>query len=84
MKHPVAFNSQKLLPAERNYEIHDKELLAIVWSLKHWRAYLLGTQLPFEILTDHNSLKYFMSTKGLTHRQARWAEFLSEFDFSIV
>ncbi|MBW0590558.1 hypothetical protein O181_130273 [Austropuccinia psidii MF-1] len=40
-KHPIAFNSRKLIPAELNYEIHDKELLGIVWDLKGWRAFLL-------------------------------------------
>ncbi|MBW0537704.1 hypothetical protein O181_077419 [Austropuccinia psidii MF-1] len=40
-KHPIAFNSRTLIPAELNYEIHDKELLAIVWALKRWRAFLL-------------------------------------------
>ncbi|MBW0576963.1 hypothetical protein O181_116678 [Austropuccinia psidii MF-1] len=75
-KHPVAFDSHKLLPAELNYEIHDKELLGIFWSLKHWRAFLLSLSDSFEILTDHSSLKYLMSSKVLTRHQARWAEFL--------
>ncbi|MBW0581181.1 hypothetical protein O181_120896 [Austropuccinia psidii MF-1] len=83
-KHPIAFNSRKLNPAEINYEIHDKELLGIVWSLKRWRAFLLSLSSPFEVLTDHFSLQYFMSSKVLTRRQARWAEFLSEFHFSIT
>ncbi|MBW0557809.1 hypothetical protein O181_097524 [Austropuccinia psidii MF-1] len=83
-KHPIAFDSCKLIPAELNYEIHDKELLGIVWALKHWRAFLLSLSSPFEVLTDHSSLQYFMSSKVLTRRQARWAEFLSEFHFSIT
>ncbi|MBW0534702.1 hypothetical protein O181_074417 [Austropuccinia psidii MF-1] len=83
-KHPIAFDSCKLLPAELNYEIHDKELLGIVWALKHWRAFLLSLSNSFEVLTDHSSLQYFMSSKVLTRRQARWAEFLSEFHFTIT
>ncbi|MBW0588287.1 hypothetical protein O181_128002, partial [Austropuccinia psidii MF-1] len=83
-KHPIAFDSRKLLPAELNYEIHDKELLGIVWALKRWRAFLLSISSPFEVLTDHSSLQYFMSSKILTCRQALWAEFLSEFHFSIT
>ncbi|MBW0528454.1 hypothetical protein O181_068169 [Austropuccinia psidii MF-1] len=83
-KHPIAFDSRKLLPAELNYEIHDKELLGIVWALKHWRAFLLSLSSSFEVPTDHSSLQYFMSSKILTRRQARWAEFLSEFHFSIT
>ena len=84
IKHPIAFDSRKLLPAECNYEIHDKELLGIVWALKRWRPYLLSLDQPFEVFTDHNSLKYFMSSKVLTRRQARWAEILSEYHFTIT
>ncbi|MBW0584985.1 hypothetical protein O181_124700 [Austropuccinia psidii MF-1] len=72
-KNPIAFDSHKLLPAELNYEIHDKELLGIVWALKRWRAYLLSLSNSFEVLTDHSSLKYFMSSKALTCHQAHWA-----------
>ncbi|MBW0582762.1 hypothetical protein O181_122477 [Austropuccinia psidii MF-1] len=74
-KNPIAFDSLKLLPAELNYEIHDKELLGIVWALKCWRSFLLSLSDPFEVLTDHSSLQYFMSSKVLTHNQAHWAEF---------
>ncbi|MBW0589731.1 hypothetical protein O181_129446 [Austropuccinia psidii MF-1] len=83
-KHPIAFDSRKLLPAELNYEIHDKELLGIVWALKHWRAFLLSLSDFFEVLTDHCSLQYFMSSKVLTCHHAHWAEFLSEFHFIIT
>ncbi|MBW0541590.1 hypothetical protein O181_081305 [Austropuccinia psidii MF-1] len=83
-KHPIAFDSHKLLPAELNYEIHYKELLGIVWALKRWRAFLLSLSSSFEGLTNQYSLQYFMSSKILTCRQAFWAEFLSEFHFSIT
>ncbi|MBW0503442.1 hypothetical protein O181_043157 [Austropuccinia psidii MF-1] len=83
-KNPIAFYSCKLLPAELNYEIHDKELLGIVWTFKRWRAFLLSLSNPFEVLKDHSSLQYFMSSKVLTHHQAHWAEFLSEFHFTIT
>ncbi|MBW0465084.1 hypothetical protein O181_004799 [Austropuccinia psidii MF-1] len=83
-KHPVALDSLKLIPAELTYEINDKELLGIVWALKRWRVFLLSLSSPFEVLTDHSSLQYFMSSKVLTCFQARWAEFLSEFHFSIT
>ncbi|MBW0553718.1 hypothetical protein O181_093433 [Austropuccinia psidii MF-1] len=59
---------RKLIPAELNYEIHDKELLGIVWALKRWRAFLLSLSSPFEVLTDHSSLQYFMSSKVLTRQ----------------
>ncbi|MBW0585223.1 hypothetical protein O181_124938 [Austropuccinia psidii MF-1] len=83
-KHPIAFDSRKLIPAERSYEIHDKELLGIVWALKCWRALLLSLSSPFEVLTNNSSLQYFKSSKVLTCCQACWAEFLSEFHFSIT
>ncbi|MBW0555971.1 hypothetical protein O181_095686, partial [Austropuccinia psidii MF-1] len=66
-KNPIAFDSQKLLPAELKYEIDDKELLGIVWALKRWRAFPFSLSNPFEVLTDHSSLHYFMSSKILAH-----------------
>ena len=69
--HPVAFFSRKLTPAECNYEIYDKELLAIVNCLEQWRPELEGTELPIQILIDHKALEYFMTSKKLTRRQAR-------------
>ncbi|MBW0565431.1 hypothetical protein O181_105146, partial [Austropuccinia psidii MF-1] len=83
-KHSIAFDSCKLLPTELNYESNDKELLGIVWILKCWRAFLLSLSDSFEVLTDHSSLQYFMSSKVLTRHQACWAEFLSKFHFSIT
>jgi hypothetical protein len=66
--HPVAFFSKKLIPAECNYEIYDKELLAIIRCFEAWRPELEGTDLPIQVLTDHKSLEYFMTTKKLTRR----------------
>ncbi|MBW0516363.1 hypothetical protein O181_056078 [Austropuccinia psidii MF-1] len=83
-KHPISFDSRKLLPDELNYEMHDKELLGIVWALKCWRAFLLSLSDPFEVLKDHSSNQYFMSSKVLNCHQARWADFLSKFHFSIT
>ncbi|MBW0462340.1 hypothetical protein O181_002055 [Austropuccinia psidii MF-1] len=83
-KHPIEFDSHKLLPTELSHEVHDKELLGIVWALKHWRAFLLSLSNPFEVLTDHSSFQYFISSKVLTFCQAHWAEFLSEFHFTIT
>ena len=70
--------------AECNYQIHDKEMLAIVKSLEEWRPELQRKQDRFKIYTDHKSLKYFMTTKQLTARQAKWAEALSEYYFIIT
>lgn len=81
--HPVAFMSRKHSPTECNYEIYDKELLAIVRCFEDWRAELQGVAQPISVITDHRNLEYFMTTKQLSRRQVRWSEFLSQFDFSI-
>ncbi|MBW0486959.1 hypothetical protein O181_026674 [Austropuccinia psidii MF-1] len=83
-KHPIAFDSAKLLSAELNYEIHDKELLGLVWALECWRAFLLFLSNSFEVLKDNSSVQYFISYKVLTGCLAHWAEFLSEFHFTIT
>ena len=81
--HPVAYFSRRMSPAECNYEIYDKELLAIIWCFEEWKPELEGTGMPVKVLTDHKGLEYFMTTKKLTSSQARWAEFLSEYNFVI-
>ena len=78
---PVAFISKSLSDTERNYEIHDKEMLAVVRCLEAWRHFLEGTVVKFEIWTDHKNLEYFMKAQKLNRRQARWALYLSRFDF---
>jgi len=79
--HPVAFYSKSLSSVERNYEIHDKEMLAIIRALEEWRHFLEGATHPVEIWTDHKNLKYFMTAKKLNRRQARWSLHLARFDF---
>jgi hypothetical protein len=74
---PVAYFSKKHSPAECNYEIYDKELLAIIRSFEEWRPELEGAEHPIAVISDHKNLEYFMSTKQLNRRQARWAEYLS-------
>lgn len=82
--HPVAFYSKNLCPAECNYEIYDKELLAIINGLETWKADLECTDIPIKIFTDHKSLEYFMETKKLTRRQVRWANTLADYNFKII
>jgi hypothetical protein len=77
----IEFWARKLVAAERNYTINDKELLAIVETLKHWRHWLSGSKHPVEIRTDHRNLLYFIDKKRLTPRHARWALEMGEFDF---
>ena len=80
---PVAFASRKMLPAELNYPVHDKEFLAIFYAFKEWRQYLEGAQVHIQVYSDHRSLEYFLTTKQLTRRQARWSEYMADFHFTI-
>jgi hypothetical protein len=82
-RRPVAYMSRKMNPAERRYATHDKELLAIVRAVEHWRCYLEGTPYPILLLSDHRSLQHLNTQPTLNDRQARWVEKLSDFDFSI-
>ena len=68
---PIAFLSRTMQPVERNYEIYNKKLLAIVEALSKWRQYLLNMRELFEIWTDHKNLKYFREPHKLNGRQAR-------------
>lgn len=81
--HPIAYYSRKLLPAEMNYQVYDKELLAIVCAFKHWRHYLEFSSQPTTIFTDHRNLEYFSTTRHLSRRQVRWSELLADFHFVI-
>jgi RNase H-like domain found in reverse transcriptase len=64
--HPVAFHSRTFTSAELNYDVHDKELLAIFEAFQHWRHYLEGSGSPIDVVTDHKNLEYFATTKLLT------------------
>ena len=77
--HPIAFESRKLKDAEQRYSAHEKEMAAVVHCLDVWRHYLLGTK--FTVVTDNVANTYFKSQKKLTPKQARWQEYLAEFDF---
>ena len=78
---PVAYDSRSFKGAELNYPVHEKELLAIIRTLGKWRTDLLGFR--FEIWTDHKSLEHFDNQRDLSRHQARWMEFLSQYDASI-
>jgi hypothetical protein len=81
--YPNTFHSRKCSPAEINYEIHDKELLAIVDCFKIWQRSLEGSLYTVQVFTDHKNLEYFMTTKVLNRRQACWAQKLASVDFKI-
>ncbi len=80
---PVAFMSKSLSATERNYEIYDKELLAIMLALSEWRHYLMGAKENMEIWTDHQNLQYFRLPQKLNRRQARWVTELTEYHFTL-
>ena len=81
LQRPVTFISKSLSDIARNYEIHNKEMLAIVRCLEAQRYFLEGTTTKFEIWTDHKNLEYFMKAQKLNRRQARQALYLLRFDF---
>lgn len=80
---PCAFFSKKLSPTEQNYDVGNRELLAIKLALEEWRHWLEGAKHPFLVLTDHRNLEYLREAKRLNPRQARWALFFTRFSFSI-
>jgi DNA polymerase elongation subunit (family B) len=80
--HPVAFASRKLSSAEKNYPVHERELLAIVYALKEWRPYLHGSR--FVIKTDNHPLRYLNTQSNPSKRQMRLIETLQEYDYEIL
>lgn len=82
--HPCAFFSCRLSPAKRNYDIGNRELLAVVRSLQKWRHWLEGVEQSFIIWTDHKNLSYLHSAKWLNSRQARRTLFLGRLTFTLT
>ena len=78
---PIAFISKKMSKAERNYEVHDQELLAVVSALKTWRHYLAGAM--FKLQTDHKSLEFLLTQPHLNSRQMRWKDTLIRFGITL-
>ncbi|KAK3538991.1 hypothetical protein QTP86_023598 [Hemibagrus guttatus] len=82
--HPCAYYSQKLTAAEANYDVGNRELLAIKAALEEWCHWLEGARHPFQVLTDHRNLEYLRGAKRLNLRQARWALFFTRFQFMVT
>lgn len=82
VERPVAYMSKSLTGAEKNYSITERETLAVLTALEHWRCYLENGQ-TFTVYTDHSSLKWFLSLNNPTGRLARWCVRLSSFNFVI-
>ncbi|GMF59988.1 unnamed protein product [Phytophthora fragariaefolia] len=78
----IAFESRQLKAAEKNYPVHDKELLAMKYALVKFRVHLLGSK-PFVIYTDHASLRTATQSSHLSQRMARWLSFFAEYNFEV-
>ncbi|GMF53620.1 unnamed protein product [Phytophthora fragariaefolia] len=78
----VYYQSRQLKPVERNYPVHDKELLAMKYALAKFRVYLLGSR-PFVVYTDHESLRTAIKSPHISQRMARWLSFFAEYNFQV-
>lgn len=83
IEHPVAYFSRSLSPPERNYSATEREALAVVLVVEHFRPYLEGAAVPFRIITDHSSLKWFLNLKNPSGRLERWGCRLSPYNFVV-
>jgi hypothetical protein len=83
-RHPCAFISKTFSPTERNYEIYDQKLLAIIRALEEWRHCIHGSPHTTVVLSDHKNLMFYGEVRKLNRRQARWSLYLSEFDIKLV
>lgn len=81
-EHPVAYGGRSLNKAERKWGITDRECLAVIEGIKHFRVYLANNH--FKVITDHRALKWLQTQKDLTGRLGRWAIRLQEYDFEVV
>jgi hypothetical protein len=81
--HPVAYYSATFTETERNYDVYDRELLAIMKAITHWRPYLIWTKEPFKIFTDHANLLHWKSPRKLNRRTARWHGELQDYNFTL-
>src|SRR5712671_8122649 len=81
--HPIAYYSATFIQAERNYDIYERELLAVVKALKHWCHHLAGARHPFTVVTNHTNLAYWKESRDLNCRTAHWHSFLQDYWFLI-
>lgn len=79
---PAGFMSRKFKEAQQNYRVFEMETLAILEALTKWEDKLIGRK--FTVITDHQALEFFSRQRHLSGRQARWAEYLSRFDFEVT
>src|SRR3984957_1513239 len=82
-QHPIAYYSATFTPTERNYDIYERELLAVLKALKHWRPHLAATEIPVTVLTDHANLTFWKNPQNVNRRVARWFAFLQDYNLVI-
>jgi hypothetical protein len=81
--HPVSFLSKKWNKKELAWQVHNQELGAVMQAFIKWRAWLIDTNQPVEVMSNHSNLKYFMKNWHLSDRQTEWASYLASFNFVI-
>ena len=81
--HPVAYHSKSMNPTERNYQVYDRELLAVIHSLRKWHCYIYGSNFTTVVWTDHYNLTYFTHPQKLTRRQVQWIVELMDYDVKL-
>ena len=83
IQHPIAYYSAMFSPAERNYDIYERELLAVIKALEHWRPHIAAMEIPVTILTDHANLTFWKNPKKVNRRVVRWFATLQEYNLLI-
>src|SRR6266508_567090 len=79
----VTYCSQSMNPTEWNYQVYDRELMAIIRALREWRCYIYESSFMTIVWTDHHNLTYFMHPQKLTRRQVRWIVELMDYDLKL-
>jgi hypothetical protein len=80
---PVGYYSKTLIPAERNYNVYDRELLAVVQGLQHWQHLLLGTVHPTIVYTDHDNLTKYRHAQNISRRVSRYIPVVAEYNIQL-
>ena len=75
------YYSKKHTPVKSNYEIYNKELLAIIHCLKAWDTELRSVLKGFDIITNHKNIEYFVKKQYLNEWQMRWSQELTKYDY---
>ena len=82
-QHPIAYYLATFTPTEGNYDIYERELLAVLKALKHWHPHLAATEIPVTVLTDHANLTFWKNPQNVNRRVAHWFAFLQDYNLII-